>query len=239
MKIERKLIDLGSIECKDIGETEAMRFSGYGAMFNNVDAHGDVIDPGAFKKSLSKAKGGHEWPVMLLQHGGWQMSPDDMMPVGVWDSIAEDENGLVVEGVLAPTQRGKDVYALMKMKPRPAITGLSIGYIPKKFTMGTKPEEPRRKLHEVELIEISPVTFPANTRARVSSVKSIEDLSEREFEAFLRDAGFSRKDAMTVISRGFRSLLDVRRDAVTDAGLKSIADSIQRNINLFQGTQNV
>ena len=140
-------------------EPESMTFEGYGAVFGNVDSYGDVIQPGAFADSLAASHKSGTWPAMLLQHGGWGMTSEDYMPVGVWDQLSEDSKGLLSEGVLADIQRGKEAYTLMKMKPRPAITGLSIGYIPKKYTVGTKPEEPRRLLHEVELVEISLVTF--------------------------------------------------------------------------------
>ncbi len=234
--IERKrvnLIDLVTERKEDAPEDE-MRFKGYGAVFGNIDSYGDVIEEGAFSKTLKEARKSGNYPSMLLQHGGWGMTSQDLTPIGVWDTLDEDQKGLLVEGLLAPIQRGIEVYTLMKMKPRPAITGLSIGYIPRKFTMGTKPDEPRRKLHEVELVEISPVTFPANGKARVSSVKSGSDFTEREFEQFMQDAGLSRKEARIVISHGFRHL-----KATQDAGSDELDDlvaAIKRNTELLQRT---
>lgn len=224
------LIDL-VIEQKDGAPEGEMRFKGYGAVFGNIDSYGDVIEEGAFSKTLKEARKSGTYPAMLLQHGGWGMSAQDLMPVGVWDTLEEDQKGLASEGVLAPIQRGVEAYTLMKMKPRPAITGLSIGYIPRKFTMGTKPDEPRRKLHEVELVEISLVTFPANGKARISSVKSASDFSEREFEQLMQDAGLSRKEARIVMSHGFRHL-----KAMQDAGsdeLKNLVASIERNTSIL------
>ena len=230
MELERKLIRLESIETKDAGEGDVaeMRFKGHGAVFGNVDSYGDVIEEGAFTKTLREAKKSGNWPAMLLQHGGWAVSSTDLLPLGVWDVLEEDKKGLVSEGVIAPTTLGKDVHTLMKMKPRPAINGLSIGYFPKKFTLGTKPEEPRRLLHEVDLLEISVVTFPANGKARVSSVKNAGGrmFTEREFEQLMQDAGLSRTEARVVIGKGFKSLL-----AMQDAGspeLKGIAEALQR-----------
>jgi HK97 family phage prohead protease len=221
--IERKrvnLIDLVTDRKEDAPEGE-MRFKGYGAVFGNVDSYGDVIEQGAFSKTLKEARKSGNYPSMLLQHGGWGMSAQDLMPVGVWDTLEEDEKGLANEGILAATQRGIEAYTLMKMKPRPAITGLSIGYIPRKFTMGTKPEEPRRKLHEVELIEVSLVTFPANGKARVTSVKSVCDFTEREFEQLMQDAGLTRKDARVILTHGFRQL-----KAMQDAGSAELDDIV-------------
>jgi HK97 family phage prohead protease len=183
------------------GSAEAMEFSGYGAVFGNVDSYGDVISPGAFAETLAAAKAGGHWPVMLSQHGGF--SAEDMTPIGVWTDLSEDGVGLRVTGKLANTPRGREAYELLKMTPRAAIDGMSIGYIAKEWTPRTKPEEPRRTLKKIDLYEISLVTFPANGKARVKDVKSLDDLSTlADVEDFLRDAGnLSRSQAKTIISR--------------------------------------
>jgi uncharacterized protein len=183
------------------GTADAMEFSGYGAVFGNVDSYGDVIAPGAFAETLAQAKAGGHWPVMLSQHGGF--SSEDMTPIGVWTDLVEDGTGLRVTGKLANTPRGREAYELMKMTPRAAIDGMSIGYIAKEWTPRSKPEEPRRTLKKIDLYEISLVTFPANAKARVKDVKSIDELSTlADVEDFLRDAGrLSRSQAKTIISR--------------------------------------
>lgn len=187
----------------DPQSTDTMSFEGYGAFFNNVDAYGDVIAPGAFATYLADAQAKRQpWPAMLLQHGGWGVSAEDLTPIGVWTDIAEDGNGLRVKGRLANTPRGREVYELMKMEPRAAIDGMSIGYIPKEFEPRSKPEDPKRKLKRVDLLEISVVTFPANRLAKVDGVKSIEDITSiREAEEFLRAAGLSKSQAVALISR--------------------------------------
>jgi HK97 family phage prohead protease len=210
--MERTFIPLRELKFAS-DDQAAMEFSGYGAVFGNVDAYGDVIAPGAFADTLAAAHKSGVFPAMLSQHGGWGMTAQDLTPVGVWSSLSEDGIGLKLDGVLAPTPRGQELGILMKMKPRPAIDGLSIGYIAKEWTPRSKPEEPRRTLKKVDLIEISPVTFPANGKARVTSVKSLFG-TEREIEAWLqRDAGLSRKEAQLVISHGFKALLE-QRDAL-------------------------
>lgn len=185
---------------------DLMEFEGYGAAFGNVDAYGDVIEPGAFADTLADARKSGRWPAMLLQHGGWGMGAEDMTPIGIWTDLAEDGKGLRATGRLADTARGREAFALLKMEPRPALDGLSIGYLPKKFELGTKPSEPRRRLQAVDLIEISLVTFPANPKARVSAVKSARGLGIKDAEKALRDAGFSRTEAKAVLAEGFHSL---------------------------------
>jgi uncharacterized protein len=144
---------------------------GYGSTFGNVDTYGDTVAKGAFKKTIADAKGGAcPWPVMLSQHGS-----NDQTPIGIWTYMDEDERGLKLKGRLAiNTRRGADAYALLKMKPRPAFNGLSIGYRAKDFELhksGLGPNGAKRTLKAVDLVECSLVTFPADKFARVASVK--------------------------------------------------------------------
>lgn len=216
------LIEVKFASADDATATGEMIFSGYGAVFGNVDSYGDVIQKGAFKDTLREAKKSNNWPAMLMQHGGWGMGADDMTPVGIWTSMEEDDTGLKVSGKLADTDRGVEAYKLMKMTPRPAITGMSIGYFTKEFILGNKPEEPRRTLKKVDLIEVSLVTFPANGKARVQSVKSAQNI--RIAEQALRDAGFSRTDAKAILAEGFKAA--PLRDA---EGYGELAEIIRRN----------
>lgn len=209
------------------GDGKAMKFSGLAAAFNNVDSYGDVIAPGAFAETLREAKGSGIWPAMLLQHGGGMFggSAEDMTPIGIWTSMDEDDKGLVVEGELADIARGRDLYTLMKMQPRSAINGLSIGYSPVEWAQRTKPEEPRRTLKKVKLWEVSPVTFPANPKTRIVDVKSA---APSEIEKILRDAGLSRTEAKAVMAEGFNGLKRLRDAGDDDAD--EVAKLIRRNI---------
>lgn len=216
-----------ALELKLAGDAAAMTFSGYGAVFDNVDAYGDMIVKGAFAETIAYAKSSGQWPAMLMQHGGWGIGADDMTPVGIWTSLEEDGIGLKVEGKLAATDRGKEAYALLKMDPRPAINGLSIGYIVKSYEPRSRPEEPRRKLTKVDLMEISLVTFPANPKARVANVKSA---GITVAEKALRDAGFSRTAAKEILAKGWQG------QPLRDAGgedLEQLADLIRRNTKTF------
>lgn len=215
---------------------KAGEFEGYGAVFGNVDAYGDVIQKGAFKDTLRDWKKDKRLPPMLVQHGGWMMTDMDALPVGIWTEMTEDDTGLRVKGRLInlDTERGKTIYGAMK---EGALDGMSIGYRAKEFAVGTKPDEPRRTLKKIDLVELSVVTFPANGAARVSGVKSLRDMSIedlREIEATLRMKGLSHTNAATAIS-GLKDWL--QRDAAApgtdprdEGAAERVADLIRRNI---------
>ena len=164
-------------------------FSGYGSVFGVIDSYKEVVAPGAFTKSLQRRT-----PSLLWQHRSSE-------PIGVYTSIREDQTGLYVEGKLAlKTARGAEAYELLKMG---AISGLSIGFLVKLFEYINNGEEKVRRLTEIDLWEVSLVTFPANESARISGVKSIETIeSLADAEAFLRDAGgLSRRESTAFVSR--------------------------------------
>ena len=164
---------------------------GYGSVFGVRDSYSDIVAPGAFKASLAEHKAAGTMPAMLWQH-------DASAPIGVWTSMVEDQKGLAVVGQLAmDTTRGREAHALLKMR---AINGLSIGFYSKEWKYDT--ENDVRTLTEVDLWETSLVTFPANSAARVTAVKSIETLeSLREVEMMLRDRGFSKTEAVALVAK--------------------------------------
>lgn len=215
-------------------ETNTMEFSGYGAVFDNVDSYGDMIKKGAFAKFIDDVKSGtQQYPSMLLQHGGWGINSTDMMPVGIWTDIQEDDIGLKLTGKLAETQNGKEAYQLLKMTPRPAITGLSIGYYTRDSSYGGKQDAYDRLLKQIDVLEISLVTFPANDKARVTGVKSTNDITERDFEQLLHEAGFDKKAAQIIIEQGYQHFVRQTSD-INENELKSITEQLQKNIALLQ-----
>lgn len=228
----KRLFQCGFGELKfDEGEAEEMTFSGYGAVFDNMDAYGDVISKGAFKASIAEAKKTGIWPAMLSQHGGWGMDSDSMTPIGIWTSLQEDDHGLHVDGKLAETPRGQEAYTLLKMKPRPAYNGLSIGYYPVEWSMGTKPDEPRRTLKKIRLVEVSLVTFPANDQARINQVKVSPD--PRSLEKLLCDAGLSRSQAKALLAEGYNAAFRAC-DEPNDAG-EELKALLRKNISALRG----
>lgn len=163
---------------------------GFGSTFGNVDSYGDIVMPGAFAKSIAARK-----PAML-----WQHRTD--MPIGVWDEMEETKKGLFLKGRIFDTQMGEDAYKLAKGG---ALSGLSIGFSTKNYEIDSKKNT--RKLLELELFEVSLVTFPANEKATITGVKSRPE-TIRQFEEYLREAGFSQKDATTIALHGFKALSD-------------------------------
>lgn len=134
--------------------------TGYASLFNQPDDTGDVVERGAFLKTiLAKGVGGVK---MLWQHEAKE-------PIGKWLHLMEDEKGLKVMGQInLDTQKGREVRALLLSG---AVDGLSIGF--KAIKTRKEPRNSTRYLTEIDLWEISVVTFPALKGARVNSIKSL------------------------------------------------------------------
>ena len=177
-------------------------FSGYASLFGAVDLAKDVVEPGAFARSL--ASRGTAGIRMLFQH-------DPAEPIGSWSEIREDARGLFVRGRLATdVARAREVLSLMRGG---ALDGLSIGF--RSVRASRDPRTGIRRIREADLWEISVVTFPMLPGARVDTVKARRHLPTiREFEAWLtRDAGLTRGEAKAVIADGFAGLLREREAA--------------------------
>ena len=133
-------------------------FSGYASLFGVVDSGGDMVMAGAFARSLIKR--GAQGVKMLWQHQAAE-------PIGMWTSIVEDSRGLKVEGRLdLSVARAREALSLMR---KGAIDGLSIGFRTLRAT--TEKSSGVRRLHEIDLWEISVVTFPMLSQARIGAVK--------------------------------------------------------------------
>ena len=159
-----------SLAVKSLGDDG--RFAGYASVFGVLDNHRDVVMPGAFKLDEVRKK-----QVKLL----WQHRLDE--PIGVIEELFEDENGLYVEGrLLLEGERGREAYSMLK---EGAIKGLSIGYRPVRDYVDV--DTGIRHLEEVELWEVSLVTFPANEAAQVTVVKG---------GSSLRSSGVSSRESI-------------------------------------------
>jgi hypothetical protein len=215
MKNKQRL-DFG-LKIKSINE--AGEFSGYGSIFGNKDSYSDIVIKGAFAKSLASWAEKGLLPAMLWQH-------DVREPIGVYTKMEEDENGLYVEGrlLIEDDQLARRAHAHLKAG---SISGMSIGYdlIDLEFSSA----QDAYLLKEIDLWEVSLVTFPANDQARVDNVKSILGVgdipSPSKVERVLRDAGFSRKQAKGIMSKGYSGLN--QRDVDGGVELKSMTDAMQ------------
>lgn len=223
---ESKEFEAGTLDVKfDVkagheDDEEKGVFSGYGSIFGNKDLGNDIVVEGAFAKSI--ASKGAKAVKMLYQH-----RPDE--PIGVFDEIIEDRRGLKVKGRLAMgTQRGREVYELMKMG---ALDGLSIGYRVDAKGYDYDEKGKRRYLKSVDLMEISAVTFPMNPRARVAAVKGAER-SVREWEEILRDAGNLSRNEAKVGAAALTKALE-QRDAVKDEA-PEVLEALQRFTNILK-----
>jgi HK97 family phage prohead protease len=181
-------------------------FEGYAAVFHNVDSAGDRILPGAFTASLAACRRDGRFPPLLWQH-------DPKRVIGIWEDMHEDSSGLYVRGRLFTDDitQAREAYTLLKEN---VVSGLSIGYRTVESQRDGKTGV--RLLAELELLEVSIVTFPANDRARVRAVKSQITAgmlpAEKDVEAHLRDAGLSRRQAKALMAHGYKAL--AARDAM-------------------------
>lgn len=214
------------------------RFEGYASTFGNIDLVDDIIEPGAFKESLKRIK-----PVLLWQHDRWE-------PIGMPEEVKEDSTGLFILGSLPVEDTFVSGRVIPQMKIG-SIRSMSIGFRTKRSdfdeTTGI------RRLIEIELREVSLVTFPANPLALISGFKSMglsdEDKKEflieltkaiggspkvygvdevkgitvRDFENILRESGLFSKDASVVLASHFKGTGEPKPEGVSDI-LKSLED---------------
>lgn len=157
------------LEVKFAGGQPSLReghvVEGYASLFGLVDQGGDRVMPGAFAASLARMAAKGDKVRMLWQH-------DPARPIGVWDEIREDQKGLWVRGRLLPeVAQAREAAALLDAG---AIEGLSIGY---RTIRAEKDRKGQRMLAEVELWEVSLVTFPMLPEAKVG-LKEAGDLRE-------------------------------------------------------------
>lgn len=194
--------------------SESGEFEGYGSVFGVKDSYDDVVVRGAFSTSLAAWQEKKALPAML-----WQHRIDE--PIGVYTVMKENEVGLYVKGrlLIDDDPLAKRAHAHMKAG---SLTGLSIGYMLKDW------EYDRTKevflLKEIDLWEVSPVTFPSNDEARISDVKSAFARGEfplpKNIERVLRDVGLSRTQAKAFMAEGYSAIH--QRDADVDAGLNAL-----------------
>lgn len=163
----------------DLPDSEDVGVAGYASLWGAEDQGGDVVEKGAVTASLRRLKDEGRSVKMLWQH-------DPSQVIGLWDEVREDSRGLFVRGRILPAvTRGREVAALVRAR---AVDGLSIGY---RTVRATRDPAGRRRLLEIDLWEVSLVTFPMLRSARLSA-KSDLDL--------LRDLAEAAREARTLLA---------------------------------------
>lgn len=152
-ELERKFVQI--VDQIEVGDNATI--SGYASLFGEVDQGNDLVKRGAYAASLKRLSEAGTSVKLLWQH-------DPGQPIGVWDEVHEDEKGLYVSGrLLTETRMGKEAAALVSAG---AIDGLSIGY---RTIKADRDKTGIRQLSELELWEVSLVTFPMLQQARVGA----------------------------------------------------------------------
>lgn len=200
-------------ELEDFDEEQGI-FSGYAAVFGNVDTGGDVIEPGAFTKTIAE---GWERVKILALHNDYDL------PIGKPLELREDAHGLYIKGKISDTAMGKDVKTLLRDK---VLNEMSIGYDPVTFDYDT--EDGVRHLREVKLWEVSIVTWAMNPKAVVTGYKATEtaDRATQMMEDLAADLKEGRKistvrlkslkEACTTLESAVKLLKAIIKEAASD-----------------------
>jgi HK97 family phage prohead protease len=156
--------------------TDGRVVAGYASLFGVKDQGGDVVAQGAYAASLVRLGKTGARVRMLWQH-------DPGQPIGIWDEVREDGHGLWVKGrILTEVEKGREAAALLAAG---AIDGLSIGY---RTVRAERDGKGRRLLQELELWEVSLVTFPMLPEARVAAKGDALDDTWRSLAQIFDDA---------------------------------------------------
>lgn len=174
---------------EDYDEEEGT-FSGYGAVFSNIDSGGDIIEPGAFTKTIAEGVGRVK---ILSGHN------ESLLPIGKPLELREDANGLFLKAKISDTTLGRDVRTLIKDG---VLCELSIGYDPVVFDYD---EAGIRHLREVKLWEVSVVTWAMNDQAVITDIKS--EATER-IRAAARDVEADIKAGRKISAARLKSLAE-------------------------------
>lgn len=183
----------------EVKADEKGAFSGYGAIFGNVDLGGDIVLPGAFTKSLAAYTKSGTQPALLWSH-------NDASPIGDWTSMEEDSKGLKVSGQLWLDDGLPDAQKAYRMMRGTGTKGLSIGYQTKISERNQKGE---RLLKEVDLYEVSAVTTPMNPKATITRVKSAAGIIDPATveRALMDELGFTAAEAKAFCKHGLRGVV--------------------------------
>lgn len=144
---------------------------GFASTYGNVDLGDDIVEPGAFAKTIQDKNG--SFP-MLLDH-------NPRKPAG-YQKAKEEQGGLSIESELKLFDpEVKQRYELAKLSIEYGVPmGMSIGYRPIKEEYEQRNNRTIRRLKEVKLYEVSLVLFPMNEQAFISAAKTWEETNTKD-----------------------------------------------------------
>ena len=209
------------LRIKSIDETG--RFSGYGSVFNVTDSYGEEVVKGAFSRTLDAHKSAKTMPKMLWQH-------DSKEPIGVYTRMEEDDHGLYLEGQILVDAGATERRAHVHMKAG-SVDGLSIGFYLAPGGLEFDSKRGVALIKDLDLVEVSVVTFPANTEARIADVKSHTTVTEQACERFLRDAGLSEAQTRSLMSGGWRAIAPKVANAQAE---EALSEALKALTNTFR-----
>lgn len=190
---KNKSLHLGITDFK-VKSDGNMSFSCYGNTKGNIDHALDRTLDGAYQDSIDKHKSNGTMPKMFWMHDPYSL------PIGKWTDMVEDEKGLRLEGEFANTEKGRDVYELMKSG---ALDSFSIGY--RVNDEKWNDEKRCNDLIKIDVHEISAVTFACNEESRLVDIKSKLEHGElptkRELEKFLVEQGLSKRQSEKIVNK--------------------------------------
>ena len=192
----------------------ARRLSGLGAVFNNIDAGGDIIAPGAFKQDIASF-------IECGFIGGLNHNWDE--PIASIESASEGERGLDFRSMpLVDTKEGERVIKLITGE-KPVVKDLSIGYrvLGHKYLedadevaeywaeKGYEPSEQdkarsqygARLLTRIKVMEVSPCTIGMNDRAKITGTKAESASFAEHSHKVVATVGESKEEVEAFLDR--------------------------------------
>lgn len=212
-----------SFEVKEASDSGIIE--GYSAVFNNIDFGDDIIEPGAFKKTIKEKKG--KWPVL------WQHDPS--VRIGINLEATEDDYGLKIrEQLNLESPKGKEEIAFAKMSLEHGLPfGMSIGY----RTIKATPDKERpsvRRLQELKMWEHSHVTFPMNDKTLITAAKSWNEQGDLGLSA-MTDLFFKHMESIGHGHKEVMAALQSLGAAKSFTDPNSLVQSMDRTIQLLRG----
>ena len=218
---------LRKIECNDLNEDKFYCGSvkAYFSTYNTVNYRPDRMVKGCFDKEFDRWRNGDKLPRFFQQHWGGT--------IGVIDKVYDDDYGAIFEARYINTTKGRDAYIEAKTK---ATDEFSFAFYVTDFDYD---DEGVRNVLEVQGIdEISQVTWGMDPLTRQIEVNS-QEKTIRYAEKVLRNGGFDKQEAKTILSGGFAALSrDDEAASRDDAEIQELNKGLKTLINNFKGDSN-